>query len=471
MSDVMKKYIKEATINYLENYDRLDENVITAKALKDIERSGDLDKMKEKALELIGKSKTDARKKVSLQQDIKTARTKDYLLKILWNVLLSGEKLGSLTAYAKKKQNEERDITENLDEVKEMSYTEVQIAYDNAKRIMEMMDEGIEPESWNYSKITQAADYLTSVYTAMRAKRSDMGGDYDSYYEETNLTEARKILGKYQDYHIERTKEKEVTEKHPNGAPVYALFHNDSEIGKIVPYSGTIDKKKPGSKIVSSRKYATLYRIEFNRENEVPSNILSVKSRHGHKAPKHALDSAALGHYRWKEKNEETEEANLEEKTLLGPKGSIHRAASANQSDKEYILQRQFKNKWKKENPGKEWPGYEKAGFKSSFDMKESKVDEFRTKLIHRAVTEYADGKKDIRGVSLDKIAAAFASKKNFGNKSKDDLEDELGLPIGVIIKLVKAIQSELKANMSGSTKSQTQAQRIDKYLKQKWIK
>lgn len=109
MSTRMKKYIKEEILNYL-NSNQLDENVITAKALKDIEGAGDLDKMKEKALELIGKSKTDARKKVSLQQDIKTARSRDYLLKILWNTLLSGEKLGSLTSYAKKKRNEENEL-------------------------------------------------------------------------------------------------------------------------------------------------------------------------------------------------------------------------------------------------------------------------------------------------------------------------------------------------------------------------
>ena len=78
---------------------------------------------------------------------------------------------------------EEKVITENLDEIQKMAYTDVQIACDNAKRIMEMMDEGIEPESWNYSKITMAADYLTSVYTAMRAKKSEMP-DIGSYYEE-----------------------------------------------------------------------------------------------------------------------------------------------------------------------------------------------------------------------------------------------------------------------------------------------
>ena len=183
---------------------------------------------------------------------------------------------------------EEKVITENLEEIQEMAYTDVQIVCDNAKRIMEMMDEGIEPESWNYSKITMAADYLTSVYTAMRAKKSEMPS-YDSYYEEVNLDESNR--------------------------------------------------------------------------------------------------------------------------------------------------------------------------------------NEFRTKLIQRAIIEYADGKKDIRGILLDKITDAFASKKNFGTKAQDELESELGLPIGIIKSLVKEVQSELKANMSASTSSQTQAQRVDRYLKQKWVK
>jgi len=53
----------------------------------------------------------------------------------------------------------------------------------------------------------------------------------------------------------------------------------------------------------------------------------------------------------------------VNEAPLIGPEGNIHRAASADQSDREYIKQRMFKDKWKKENPGKKWPGYNKAGF------------------------------------------------------------------------------------------------------------
>lgn len=482
---------------------------------------------------------------------------------------------------------EEKAITENLDEIQEMAYTEVQIICDNAKRIMDMMDEGIEPESWNYSKITLAADYLTTVYTAMRAKRSDMS-DHGSYYEDVNLDEAKKILSKYADFHLEKSKETKYTEKHPQGAPIYNMFFDGVNIGKIVPYSGSIDKKKPGARIVSSRKYATLYSIEFSKEEKIPNNYIPVHSRLQHRTPKDALDIAALYYNRWLEKNEEVDlyevtggkvvatengypihdmganfphkdkrflikdpiidvwqasaqtltDAKKKAKALkpaegrgLGKRtdhadwsdeqkrrissGEVRRAVMSRRSnslysesitDKDKVLVHSHKmgtdtGKYGVFNVEKVTSTHLTAhdhntGKKIKFNLKskrgigdaselmikkimtedvnleESKLDDFRAKLIHRAVTEYADGKKDIRGVSVDKIADAFASKKNFGTKSQDELESALGLPIGVIKGLAKEVQAELKANFSGgSTSGQTQAQRIDRYLKQKWVK
>lgn len=61
---------------------------------------------------------------------------------------------------------------------------------------------------------------------------------------------------------------------------------------------------------------------------------------------------------------------SLDEAPLLGPQGPdahIHRAASMDQSDREYSHQKMFKNKWKEDNPGKAWVGYEKAGYKSPY--------------------------------------------------------------------------------------------------------
>jgi hypothetical protein len=47
------------------------------------------------------------------------------------------------------------------------------------------------------------------------------------------------------------------------------------------------------------------------------------------------------------------------------------RARDVDQSDIEYIEQREFKDQWKQENPGKKWPGYDEAGFKSRYGYKE----------------------------------------------------------------------------------------------------
>ncbi len=78
------------------------------------------------------------------------------------------------------------------------------------------------------------------------------------------------------------------------------------------------------------------------------------------------------------------EEVELAEAPLLGPKGTEHRAASMNQSDREYAHQMSFKNKWKSDNPGKQWPGYEKAGYKHpSYKTEEvEQIDELSKKTL-----------------------------------------------------------------------------------------
>lgn len=86
---------------------------------------------------------------------------------------------------------------------------------------------------------------------------------------------------------------------------------------------------------------------------------------------------------------------DMDEASLLGPKGAIHKAASANQSDREYTAQRSFKTSWKAKNPGKEWPGYGKAGFKSQYDFKEEvELDENIGGLFKNA-SEWENSAKD----------------------------------------------------------------------------
>jgi hypothetical protein len=114
---------------------------------------------------------------------------------------------------------EEKVIVENMEEIQEMAYNEIQIISDNAKRIMEMMDEGVEPESWHYSKITMAADYLTSVYTNMRANKSQMPTepemDYFSMYGEEAHEAKEMAEGKGLWHNIRKRREKGLPRKKP----------------------------------------------------------------------------------------------------------------------------------------------------------------------------------------------------------------------------------------------------------------
>lgn len=80
------------------------------------------------------------------------------------------------------------------------------------------------------------------------------------------------------------------------------------------------------------------------------------------------FDMRALAnrHY-WVEKGWATIEPHFEEQKMAETGMTKDaRARDIEQSDREYIVQKQFRDKWKKENPGKPWPGYHNAGFNDS---------------------------------------------------------------------------------------------------------
>jgi hypothetical protein len=70
------------------------------------------------------------------------------------------------------------NIKENYEEYDDMSIRELKIACYTSQKILEMVENGGELERWNLSKITLAADYLTSVYTFMQSNM-DTEQEYD----------------------------------------------------------------------------------------------------------------------------------------------------------------------------------------------------------------------------------------------------------------------------------------------------
>ena len=109
----------------------------------------------------------------------------------------------------------------------------------------------------------------------------------------------------------------------------------------------------------------------------------------------------------------------VDEAPLLGPQGKIHRAASADQSDREYASQKSFKDAWTAKNVGKKWPGYSEAGYKHpAYKKEESAVNEAVTLDYSRYMR--AHGKKP-RDAGIGSSTWMFTT-ADFGDPSEDEI-------------------------------------------------
>lgn len=102
--------------------------------------------------------------------------------------------------------------------------------------------------------------------------------------------------------HLSITKTgKQWTTAHPDGKPTYDIHHNNEKIGTLEPYSAYLDKKRTGSRIVSSRKDVTRYSINFLNDKG-PKGYdqgFTTQSFYNHLNPKHAHEDAVRLHLRW----------------------------------------------------------------------------------------------------------------------------------------------------------------------------
>lgn len=96
-------------------------------------------------------------------------------------------------------------------------------------------------------------------------------------------------------YTLKKTGKKSTT-AHPDGKPTYDVIHNQTgnKIGSMAPYSAYDDKKKPGARIVTSRKNVTRYSYDFASEHK-PAHV-TAGGRHGHRNPAEALRNMARDH-------------------------------------------------------------------------------------------------------------------------------------------------------------------------------
>ena len=360
----------------------------------------------------------------------------------------------------------------------DMTHKELRIACNAANEIIDMLKNGETLHRWQISAIVKASEELSSVYVSMKANEEVYDDDqwYDDEdevvgYEYPWMGEEVELEESIGDYSSKKTGETKRTLAHPDGKPIFNILYKGKVIGTIKPYSATIDKKKPGARIVSSRREATRYSIDFIKDlgpRDVP-----VYSALKHTSPKAALEAAARIHEIWLIKNESLNEDKIKVGDIVKPSKSSTKTMRVTAIERVPYMGRKETFVDGIDDQGQKIRRPLKSVIKEGSDVIAESEDS-RKKVIGDAIKKYASdagSAKEIRGVSVDKIIDAFASKKTYGNKAIDELESELGLPVGIVMRLIAKVKENLKLNYNvKATAAPTQAQRIGSYLKQKHI-
>ena len=86
------------------------------------------------------------------------------------------------------------------------------------------------------------------------------------------------------------------------------VIHKETgeEIGKIEPYSATHDTKKPGARIVSTRKYVTRHSFSFHKGHGPASHEMGTYVYMKHNSPAEALRAMARVHQTHLQKKSES---------------------------------------------------------------------------------------------------------------------------------------------------------------------
>lgn len=196
----------------------------------------------------------------------------------------------------------------------EMARSDLYQAHKNSSKIHKLIknvseDEGL--EGWVQAKITKAADYLNSVRQYLEGKQLQ-----------------------------------EMT-------------------GGVIAGGGVGESLDGGPLDTNSMMYDSHFAAHYEKQSPDVQSSLDTYLKAGLSYPD-AVDKVTNGPSAAKYRI-----TPLRAGPLLGRgMSSDARARDIDRSDIEYIEQRQFKDQWKQENPGKKWPGYDEAGFKSRYASK-----------------------------------------------------------------------------------------------------
>ena len=409
----------------------------------------------------------------------------------------------------------------------EMTMSELKIACFAANNILERLEGGAMIQRWQISAIVKAKEELASVYTSISADEMDMD-DMDAYDDMDAEEEPMYIGFEYPSMYGEEVELDEISYR-DSGAQnmMRASRKADKEVDKMRAQAAKRAEKEAAKK------------KPVEEETDLSESYVGRETKDGTwRVFKTGNAVAVAGPFKSAQEAQAwIKKQSMNEAPLLGPQGKIHRAASADQSDREYAAQRSFKDAWTAKNVGKKWPGYSEAGYKHPAYKKEEtdyEVDveglpkmyvkanspgEVKTNLrkvvrnpdmirgvervakmtLQKIFRDKASGKEEVsEDLDLeegyndpihrkyisdtvhefvpkddpkhDKIVDHLHKAKNYGTKTKDELETATGISVGAAHRITKSVADNMKANFGSPSKPQTQAQRVGAYLKQKQI-
>ena len=331
-----------------------------------------------------------------------------------------------------------RDLTEELFlegsdmyPADDMTMKELKIACYAAQNILDRLESGALIQRWQISAIVKAKEELASVYTSMSA--GEEGEDEDEYDDEWDMEDEEE--------------------------PIYVGFEYPSMYGEATELDEAMYvKTTPGQLEKAADKVGATWDKEKNAyiKNGLQIGYTKLKSKPG--------EARSYDHFIHRKLKEETDykvtvdglpamyvkadnpsevKANLR-KVVKNPEmiKGVERVAKA-------TLQKIFRDK----AAGKE-------------EVTEGYNDPIHRKYISDTVHDYV-AKDDPKH---EKIVDHLHKAKNFGSKTIDSLSDHAGISLGAANAITKEVASNLKANFGSPQKTQTQAQRIGAYLKQKHI-
>ena len=367
----------------------------------------------------------------------------------------------------------------------DMTMKELKIACYAAQNILDRLESGAMVQRWQISAIVKAKEELSSVYTSMSADEEGEEDYYDEWedaYDEEPMYVGFEYPSMYEavdkDHPI--VKEYDALKKHD----IDTLRGMAKKHGRVVDVSGLktkdhaithILRAKHGNKKVDQAfglKEEADYKVtvdglpdmyvKADSPSEVKNNLRKVvRNPDMIKGVERIAKASLQKMFRDKAAGKEVaEEVELDEAGSYRDRGALNMLKADQKAEREIAKMRAQAAKRAEKEAAKKKPVQEEA------DLEEGYNDSIHRKYISDTVHDYV-AKDDPKH---DKIVDHLHKAKSFGSKTVDSLSDHAGISLGAANAITKEVASNLKANFGTPQKTQTQAQRIGAYLKQKHI-